>query len=76
MRRLVGEIVKLGPGTYGVPGDEKRRWALLECLGRVMECDVGKRVYDMAEPGERVIYQCENAEQRDARLASVVKVRR
>jgi len=49
-------------GSYG--------WKLRECLGRVLPQDIGKRVYEITcDDGVRTIYQVENNEQRDARLA-------
>ena len=48
---------------------------LVNVIGRVMSCDIGKRLYRMpagADPDGRVIewiWQAENEEQRDRRLA-------
>jgi|SRR5215471_14224070 len=47
---------------------------LVNVIGRVMSCDIGKRLYRMpagADPDGRVawVWQCENEEQRNTRVA-------
>jgi hypothetical protein len=50
-------------------GRNIQHWKLRDCIGRILPIDLGKRVYEVTTPDGYSIYQVENDEQRDKRLA-------
>ena len=62
-------LFTIEPGDVsGAPSHRPERFRLLAALGRILPCDIGKRVYEVSDGCGRTFYQVENDEQRDERI--------
>jgi len=69
--KLIHTIVNsdVGNSLSGPLAKKIGMMGIANMMGKILPCDVGKRVYAVTcDDGETIIYQVENNEQRDTRL--------